>query len=371
MNYHRQIEEIDKYFRSNEKREEDFKIGTEFEHFIIDKDTLNTISYYGDKGVGETLKELEKNGWQANYEGEYILSASKANKNITLEPGSQLELSINAQKHIRDIEKEYMDFLHEIIPILEKKNQGIIAVGYHPVTKIQDIKLLPKQRYDYMFNYFKTKGKHAHNMMKGTASLQISLDYKSEDDYKKKFKIANALSPVLYAMFDNSLYFEGERWDKHSLRSYIWEKCDNDRSGIVDEALSEDFSYKKYGEYILNRPPIFIEKGSEVEFIGDKLTKEVFNPDDYTIKELEHLLTMFFPDVRTKKYIEVRMMDSVPYPLNFSAIALLKGLFYNEKNLNEVYEYIKDIDIVDVNKAKEQMIEDGLYATLKDEKFRG
>ena len=366
MDYNRQLQEIVKYFKNSEKSVEEFKVGVELEHYVIDKNTLKTISYYGQDGVAETLKELEKTGWDSSYEEEYILGLVKENKIITLEPGSQLELSISAQRDISNIEKEYLEFLEEIIPVLEKKNQGLLTLGYHPETKINDIKLLPKKRYDFMFNYFKTKGTHAHNMMKGTAALQISIDFKSEEDYRRKFRIANALSPVFYALFDNAFYFEGEEWNKHNLRTYIWNNCDNDRSGIVHNALEDDFSYEKYAEYILNRPPIFKFKGKEVIPTGDKLIKEIFDPEDYDIKELEHLLTMFFPDVRTKKYIEIRMMDAVPYPLNFAAVALIKGIFYDEGNLDLIYDYIKDITIHDVINAKLDIIDRGLRGKLKD-----
>lgn len=366
MEYNRQINEIANYLRNGEKKIEDFRVGIEFEHFVIDKDTLKTIPYYGENGVGKTLMELEKQGWKGKYEGEYILELNKDNKTITLEPGSQLELSIEANKNIDIIEKSYMEFLEEIIPVLDKKNQGLIATSYHPQTKIEEIKILPKKRYDLMFNYFKTKGKHAHNMMKGTAALQVSLDYKSEEDYRRKFRIANALSPVLYALFDNGFYFEGERWDKYNLRTHIWNNCDNDRSGIVHGALEDDFSYEKYAEYVLNGPPIFIIKNGEIVPTGDKKVKDIFDPLNYDINELEHLLTMFFPDVRTKKYIEIRMMDSIPYPLNFAVVALLKGIFYNEDNLDKIYNYIENITIEDVKKAKEDIIENGLKGKLKD-----
>ena len=367
MDYNKQVKEIASYFKNNEKEESDFKIGIEFEHFVIDKDSLETISYYGDGGVEETLMELELNGWEGSYEEQYLLGLNKGNKVVTLEPGSQLELSIVAQKNIEDMEKEYLDFLREIIPILEAKNQALITVGYHPVTKISDIKILPKTRYGYMFDYFKDKGTHAHNMMKGTASLQLAFDFKSEEDYIKKFKIGNALSPVMYAMFDNAFYFEGEKWHKHNLRSYIWENCDEDRSGIVDGAFNKDFGYEKYAEYILNVAPIFIDDGENMYFTGDKTYKQIFNPEDYCIQELEHALTMVFPDVRTKKYVEIRMMDAIPYPLNFAVVALWKGILYNENNLNTVYEYIKDINIRDIDKAKKDIAEKGLDGKLRDE----
>lgn len=365
MNYKKQVEEIVKYFKSSEKDEKNFKIGIEFEHFIIDKDNLKTISYYGDDGVEETLKELESNGWIGDYDEDYLLGLKNNNKVITLEPGSQLEFSVLPQKDIMDIEKEYFEFLKEIIPILDKKNQGLIAVGYHPETKIDDIKILPKKRYSYMFEYFKDKGSHAHNMMKGTASVQIAFDFKSEADYIKKFQIGNALAPVMYALFDNAYYFEGEVWEKHNLRSYIWENCDRRRSGIVTGTFDKDFGYERYAEYILNGPPIFMDDGENVYLTGDKLFKDIFNPDDYTIEELEHGLTMFFPDVRTKKFVEIRMMDSIPYPLNLACLALWKGILYDEDNMNKVYKYIKEIDMEDIDKSKISIQEKGLQGKLK------
>lgn len=364
MDYHRQIEEISSYIRSGEKKKDDLKIGVELEHFVIDKKTLKTISYYGESGVAETLKELENIGWEATYEGDYILGLNKGNMFITLEPGSQFELSLRHEERIKDLEKGYFEFLNEVIPIFDAKGQGLMAVGYHPVTKIDDIRILPKKRYDYMFNYFKKTGTHAHNMMKGTAALQISLDYISEDDYRKKFRVSNVLSPIMYALFENARYFEGEVREKHTIRAFIWENTDKQRAGIVKGALEDDFGYNAYAEYILNGPPILEIKNGVAQSTGDKKVRELFDPENYDIDELEHFLTMFFPDVRTKKFMEIRMMDAVPYPLNFAVIALWKGIIYNDANLNKIYELIKDISIDEVNKAKEEMIDKGLFASL-------
>lgn len=367
MDYSKQVKEIATYFRKNEKDVKDFKMGIEFEHFIIDKETLKTINYFNENGVRDTLKELEALGWEGYYEGEYILGLSKDDKFITLEPGSQFEFSMKPQKDIMGIEKVYFEFLGQIIPILERKNQYLIAVGYHPETKIEDIKILPKQRYDYMFNYFKTKGSHAHNMMKGTASLQIAMDYKSEEDYVKKFRITNAFGPVMFALFDNAFYFEGEKWPKHNVRTLIWENCDNDRSGVVEGTFDPEFGYEKYAQYILNHPPIFVDDGKTLHFTGNKLAKEVFDPENYTEDELEHILTMVFPDVRTKKYVEIRMMDSIPYPLNLSVVALWKGVLYNEDNVEKAYDYVKGITEEDIQRAKQDIIEKGLDGKLKGE----
>ena len=360
MEYKEQIKTIEDYIRQGEKNKEDFRLGMEIEHFVLDKNTLQSISYYGENGVENTLKEMEEGGWKGSYEGEYLLGLQKNDLNITLEPGSQFEVSINAKKEIEELEKSYLEFLDELLPILEKKDQVLATLGYHPLTQIDEIKLLPKKRYDIMFNHFKDKGSHAHNMMKGTGALQVAIDYSSEEDYHKKFKSINALSPVFYALFENALFFEKEPCRTHNLRSYVWLNCDNDRAGIVDGALDKEFGYKNYAKYILERPPIFTIRDNKIIETFDKKVKDILEPSVTSKEEIDHLMSMFFPDVRTKRYIEIRMMDSVPYPLNFSVVALIKGIFYDEENLETLYKFIENINYDDVYKAKIDMLTHGL-----------
>jgi len=364
MEIKNQAKEIAKYFKNYEKDEEQYCIGVEFEHFIVNKDNLKSISYYGNDGVEDTLKKLLSKGWNGKYEGEHLLGLNRGATTVTLEPGSQIELSIKPHENIEEVEKEYRNFLDEITPILAAKNQTLIATGYQPVSKINDIMIIPKQRYSYMFDYFKNRGKFAHNMMKGTASVQISVDYKSEEDYAKKFKIANALSPVMYALFDNSPIFEGEISEENCLRAKIWENCDDVRCGIVDGVFEDSYGYEAYATYLLNRPPIFTDNGKTIEFTGNKLYKELFNKEKYSVNEIEHVMTMVFPDVRTKKYVEIRMMDAIPYPLNFAVVALWKGILYDASNLDKVYEFIKTIKLEEFIKAKKDIVKNGINTIL-------
>lgn len=364
MDKNRQIKLITDLIRSGEKAVEDFKLGVEIEHFVIWKDTFKTVSYYGDAGVESTLKDLMSGGWEGRYEGDYLLALEKDDLSLTLEPGSQLEISIGAKKRIEDIEKSYLGFLEELLPVLEKKGQLLVSLGYHPVTRIEEIKLLPKKRYDLMFEHFKKKGSHAHNMMKGTGAFQVSIDYSNELDYSRKFRVLNALAPVFYGLFENALFFEGEPCKTHNLRAYVWMNCDNERAGTVEEALEDDFSYAGYAGYLLERPPIFTIRGGKIIPTGEARISDILDPDSTSTEELEHLMTMFFPDARTKRYIEIRMMDSIPYPLNLAAVALVKGLFYSESNLNELYDFSKTIKAEDVVASKLELLEKGMEARL-------
>ncbi|MBS4539047.1 glutamate--cysteine ligase [Clostridium sp. D2Q-11] len=362
----RQIQSIVDYFTSNNTEERDFKVGAEFEHFILNKETLETV-HYGEKyGVAHTLEKLIDKGWHPEYNHGHILGLSKKDVNITLEPGAQFEVSIDAKENIKDIERIYLDFLKDIIPILEDKNQYLVSMGYHPVSKIDNIPFIPKERYKHMSEYFSDKGVYAHNMMKGTASIQVAIDYSDEEDFKKKFRLANLLSPILSLMFDNSPIFEENIYPNNILRTDIWNKCDDDRSKIVSGALDKEFGFKEYTEYILNTPPILIKKDDEFLFVGDKLVKELFDPEQFTKEELEHIMTMFFPDVRAKGFIEIRMMDAVPYPLNLAGVALIKGIMYSNYNINELLNVFKGWNNNKIDRLKKEIISDGFEANIEE-----
>jgi glutamate--cysteine ligase len=365
MIYKKKLDMIENYIRSGEKKRQDFRVGVEMEHFVIWKDSLKTVSYYGRDGVEEILRDLLPKGWKGTYEGDHLLGLRKNDIAITLEPGSQLEVSIDSARDIKDLEKGYLEFLSEITPLLEKRNQVLVTLGYHPVTRIDEIRLLPKKRYDLMFNYFKTKGSHAHNMMKGTGAFQVAIDYSDEKDYHKKFRVLNALAPIFYGIFENALFFEGEPCKTHNLRAYVWMNCDNDRAGLVEGSLDVAFGYEDYARYILEKPPIFTVRNGDVIPTGDRKVKDILDPESTKKDELDHLMTMFFPDVRTKRYIEIRMMDSIPYPLNFSAVGLVKGLFYNQDKLDKLYDFVGDITMDQVLDTKVEMLEKGMEAKLK------
>ncbi|WP_461206557.1 glutamate--cysteine ligase [Clostridium sp. DL1XJH146] len=359
--FEKQKKVIVDYFNSNEKKEE-LKLGIEFEHFVLNKEDFSFVSYYDEKGVKYILNSLVQKGWKPKYENNNILGATKGYSEISIEPGSQLELSVGPFKDIRDIDIAYKKFLSDIIPIIEENNQILLSLGYQPKTKISEIPFIPKKRYEYMSSYFKNKGKYALNMMKGTAALQVSIDYTSEEDFVRKFKVANGLSPIFSALLDNSPFFEGMLWDKNCVRTLIWNNCDNDRSGILTSIDDEVFGYKKYAEYILNVPPILMLDGDGVEFTGDKKFREIFDVEKYDKKKLEHALTMVFPDVRAKQFIEIRMPDAVPYPYNVGFASLIKGIMYNDQALSKVDKIISAVKAKELKKVRGEIIKSGIFA---------
>ncbi|MFZ5944197.1 MAG: glutamate--cysteine ligase [Bacillota bacterium] len=363
-------QEIINYFRSGEKEHENFSIGTEFEHLVLDKSSLKSVGYGGEQGIEGLLKKLTNKGWQGITEGEYLVGLNKEGTTITLEPGCQLEISIKSTQSLKEMDKTYLEFLRDIFSILEENNQLMLAIGYQPESKIEEVDLNPKKRYQFMAEYFKNQGKYAHHMMKGTAATQLTIDYAHQDDFRKKFQVAYALSPVMAALFDNSPIFEGEAYQEYCLRRKIWNNCDDARC-VINNFMDKDFGYGDYADFLLQTPPIFIKKGDEYIYTGEKTLAEIYHEGNISQEEIEHAVSVVFPDVRLKKFIEIRMVDALPYPLNLAYAALWKGLLYSQENLDALYEFTMTIDQNAVVTANSDIIKEGMntkygQGTLRD-----
>ncbi|WP_027340560.1 glutamate--cysteine ligase [Halonatronum saccharophilum] len=352
------------YFKEGEGNDE--KIGIEVEHFVIEKKSLSSIDYSQNNGIESILYVLKGKGWKGQTEGNKLIGLNSNGADITLEPGGQLEIGTNPYDSVDKLKDIYFSFLEDIVPILDEQGYQLLTLGYHLKSKIDDIDWNPKRRYKIMSNYLGSKGKYAHNMMKGTAALQMAFDYKDEIDFVKKFRVANALSPLIAVLFDNSPVFEGEIYEGEALRTLIWANTDNNRTGVIEEAFKPDFGYESYADYILSREPILVKSNGKYIDTGSKSCKEIFSEMKMGREELEHILTMVFPDVRAKKFIEIRMADSLPPDYTFSLVAFWKGILYNQPNLDEVYNLIKPLSYEDILRAKEDIIAKGIRANIGD-----
>lgn len=363
MNYQEKKDKIVEYIKSGESQKENFKIGLEMEHFVIDKDELFSYDYFGEKGVGSTLKDLKDMGFSVtNEEDGYILGLRKEDIAVNLEPAGQFELAIDAKKNINNLDKSYKKIMGEIVPIFDEKNQYLETLGYHPKSKIMDLNIIPKDRYKYMQKYFtEFGGKYALNMMRGTASVQSAIDFSDEEDFRKKFFVANALSPFMYTLYDNAYIFQGKPYENKNLRQEIWEACDKNRTGVYDFAFDDDMSYEKYAEKILNTDIIFVHENGQDVYKGNTKFEKIMDKD-FSDEMIFHALSIVFPDVRVKKYIEIRMPDAVSYPYNLSFPALIKSLFYNEENLNKLREDFKNMTYDSCQKLKMDAKEHGFDA---------
>lgn len=344
------------YFRESGKDERRFRLGTEFEHFIVDRETLKSYGYFGADGIGEILRRLIALGWDVWVrEGDNPLALKKERNAITLEPGGQLELSLRPLGGIRQVADEYVKVLAEVASVLAG-NQAIVSLGYHPASRIEDIPLLPKKRYDIMFDYLGRRGAFAHHMMKGTAATQVSIDYRDEEDFVKKFRTANFLSPFLARMFDAAPVFQGEIYGERNLRVKIWSDTDAARCGVVPGALDRRFGFEDYADYLLNVPPMFVHVGDEYWETGDQPLRDVADQFDFDQELMEFVMTLCFPDVRAKNFIEIRMADALPFPLSMAVPAVVKGIFYDHGNLEKYYRLSMEFANRDVAEMKRKLI---------------
>ncbi|MFW5985711.1 MAG: glutamate--cysteine ligase [Halanaerobiaceae bacterium] len=356
------------YFTNEEKTRSEFLLGIEVEHFVVQQKDLTAVPYFGEQGIESILQSLADCGWQEVYEGKHLLGLDRENMDITLEPGGQLEISIAPRKRISEIDDLYQSFLAELIPILESQGAYLMNLGYQPQSRIQDIPLLPKKRYDYMYDYFKKKGKYAHNMMKGTAAVHTSYDFSSEKDFIKKCRVASFLVPIIYIMFDNTPFFEGEVYSQPGLRSLIWDNCDRERCGPLPGVFSEQFGYGKYAEFLLNTPPIIWKHNGELTYTEKKPLHKLLNLEKLSKKQLEYLLTMVFPDIRIKNCLEIRAADSIPYPYNISYLSFWEGLLYNDENLDQLHKLVEKFSPEEINQLRSNILNQGLEAKIAGKK---
>lgn len=370
MEYKDKVNSLTEILMAGEKSKDELKIGVEIEHIVVDKWSLESVNYYQENGIEEILNKLMKYKYKPKYEGNHLIGLEAEEGVITLEPGGQLEISIKPCSTIHEIEEIYFAFLNQVIPILEEQGQLLMAIGYHPKSTIDRLPFNPKERYGLMSDYLKEKGRYAHNMMKGTAALQVSIDYFDEEDYMKKLRVANFLSPILAYLTDNAPIFEGKTFENNSLRSLIWLNTDSTRSGIITGVMDKPFGYTDYANYLLNIEPILIIKDNKIIPSGNLKTCELMETYSFSKEELMHIMTMVFPDVRSKRYIEIRMGDSLPYPYNLSYITLVKGIFYKEEVLNVLYELSQGIDTIKLEKYKASMIENGLEGEFLDSNIK-
>lgn len=356
MGYEEQnIQKIADYLQSGIKEKDQRKIGMEVEHFIIDAKGQKTVSYYGEDGVEGILREIGGGFLDKMYAGDRLVGLVHRDYIITLEPAAQIEVSINPRAAISDLQRIYGDYMDAVTPALERRGYKMINLGYNPLSRVKELALLPKARYVYMEDYFKQTGPCGVNMMRGSASTQVSLDYYSEENCMEVLRTASILGPVFSFMLDNSPIFEGEAYHKAMLRSRIWDYVDPDRTGVVPGIFDEGFGFEAYARYIYQSPAILILEDGEAVYTRDQPACEIYKDRLMDEEEIDHLLSMFFPDVRLRSYLEIRVADSVEGEHSLAYAAFLKGLFYSDSNLELLCDCTKGTTEEDLRSAKRQL----------------
>lgn len=347
---------------------EDFRIGLEYERIPIDKSSYVTVDYWGDKGVCTLLKRFAYlNGWDHILDQDNIIGLAKGHDTITLEPGAQIEISAKPEKTIFELKEKIDQIDTQLKDISDEMNITLLEYGISPFSTFKNIHLIPKRRYKIMANYL--WGILSDVMMRETAGIQCCIDFKSEEDAMRKFKLANKLTPFITAMFANSPIRGGVDTGYKSFRALSWLNTDNDRCGFAGK-ISEEFSFEDYIDCILKTPMIYIEKdGINHEIHGD-LTFEEYMNSGYeghyaSIEDYELQANLCFPEVRLRNFIEIRNHDCVYGDLKYALLAIYKGIFYEKNAMYECEELLKSLQYKDYSELRYNVPKQGLSAKVK------
>jgi glutamate--cysteine ligase len=368
------------YIISGIKTEEQSKVGLEIEGFLYNKIDFKPLPYLKISDILKNLKQVANNqniNISNVIENNNLLGLSDNSSNfgnISLEPGAQFEFSSLPYNNINTLKNSLDKFFEILLPILEQKNIGLFYMGHHPNLDIKNHLIIPKERYSIMQNYMPKVGSLGLNMMKATGTLQANLDFTSEEDLKKKMQVSMALGNIISILFMSSPIINAKESGFLSFRNNVWLDTDNARSGILNFALNGNFSIEQYIDYALNTPMYLIYRNNKYidatgiifkDFISGKSKIENIEP---TFDDFELHLTTLFPNVRLKKYLEIRTMDA-PSTKDFMLAlpALYTGLFYNSDVLDEIYNLTKSWNYNELIELQNILPKVGFNAKFKNQ----
>lgn len=365
------FDELLALFHESIKPREQHRIGAEMEKFGVFADG-KPLAYEGERGVLALMRELAAtNRWKAEAESEGgpILALLRDGASITLEPGSQFELSGAPLVTNHEICAEFRGHLAELRPFSERFGITWLGLGFHPFARRDQFVMVPKQRYPVMREYLPTRGSMALDMMLRTSTVQANYDYASEADAMRKMRVSLALTAVTTAMFANSPFYEGKPFGGKSFRAKVWLDVDPDRSGLVPNLWKKDPSFADYVEWALDVPMfMFKREGQKVSNTGQTFRsfwKSGFQGHRATASDWQTHLNTLFPEVRLKKTIEVRGADAQGARLACALPALFTGILYDDRALAEAEALTADFTLDEVEASRKQVWEKGLGASFR------
>ena len=353
------------FFENGCKKESEINIGVEHERFIFDKNSNRRINF---ETTSKILNFLTKFGWKTIEENKNVVALSRNRQKITLEPGNQIELSGAKLNSIHLVCEESYKFLNELKRACSNFNLKIMSVSYDPLTNLEKVPKTPKQRYEIMTEEMPKNGKLSLHMMYQTCGTQINLDYTSEKDFIKKFKLSSFLVPLSIGIFANSPIKEKKLSGYLSYRSKVWQNTS--RAGLPKIFL-ENLDFEKYTDMAINMPLLFVLNNSNYlkgegktfkDFMEGKL--ETLNGRKPKIKDFDNHLTTIFTEVRLKRFIEIRSLDTCEWDCHCSGPAFYAGLLYG--SLNEAFHIIDKWDVIEVLNAYKDVLKKGLNTIINN-----
>ncbi|MES2253389.1 MAG: glutamate--cysteine ligase [Pseudomonadota bacterium] len=350
-----------------------FRIGVEHEQFVLRSDNTR-VPYSGKSGIKELLLFFKQFGYDKSLHenGKLIgLYDPITKQSITLEPGGQFELAGAPLKTVDEVRSEIALHFKRLDAASKTLGISFLATGFDPYNTRDSVPWMPKERYNIMRSYMPTVGTMGLDMMTRTCTVQVNLDYSSERDMVRKMRVGMALQPLVAAYFAQSTMVEGKDSGYKQYRTLVWQNTDPARSGILPFVFDDDFGFERYVDYLLDLPMYFIKRDGQyydmagqsfVDFMNGILPG--FEGDFATLSDFDDQISIAFPEVRLKRFIELRGADGGDADHIMAVTSFWVGLFYNDAALDAAFDIVKHWTYEDVLDVYKRVPQEGANAMI-------
>ncbi|ALN72338.1 glutamate--cysteine ligase [Aureimonas sp. AU20] len=373
----RSLDELVDHIRAGEKPVSEFRLGTEHEKFGYRLTDLSPVPYEGEDGIRRLLEELQtRTGWEPIVDDGRIigLAGGSGEGAISLEPGGQFELSGAPLETLHETLSETEGHLSHVKAIAGELGLGFLGLGASPLWTLDQTPVMPKSRYSIMKRYMPKVGTRGLDMMFRTATIQVNLDFSDERDMARKMRLGLKLQALASALFANSPFTEGKPNGLLSWRSGVWLDTDNQRSGLLPFAFEAGFGYRDYVDWALDVPMYFVMRDGRYhdathvtfrQMLDGALKGEIADPEPNMGDWANHLSTVF-PDVRLKRFLEMRGADGGLLPDIIALPAFWCGLLYDAQALDEAEAITADWSFEEVDRLRSAVPRLGLHAPFRN-----
>jgi len=368
-------DELVAWLAAGEKPPRQFRVGTEHEKFAFRLAHNEPVPYQGTRSIRALLQGMQSLlGWEPIMEGPNIIGLSDVTGGgaITLEPGGQFELSGAPVATIHRTCSELMAHLAQLREVAEPLGIGFLGLGMTPKWSRSQMPMMPKGRYRIMTAYMPKVGGLGLDMMYRTCTVQTNLDFSSEADMVKKLRVSLALQPVATALFANSPFTEGKPNGFLSFRSEIWRDTDPDRSGMLPWAFEPGMGYERWTDYALDVPMYFVKRGDRYVDVAGRSFRDLLAGklaelpgERATVSDWANHLSTIFPEVRLKRYLEMRGADGGPWARLPSLSAYWVGLLYDDACLDAAWDIVKSWTADERQKLRDDVPRLGFKAAIR------
>src|SRR5690242_5565926 len=369
-------DELVAWFEQGCKPKARFRIGTEHEKFAFTVAGHRPVPYEGRRGIRALLEGMQSMlGWESITEGPNIIGLADVTGGgaISLEPGGQFELSGAPLETVHQTNAELAAHLAQLREVARPLGVNFMSLGMTPDWTRADMPMMPKGRYRIMTNYMPKVGRYGLDMMYRTCTVQTNLDFSSEADMVRKLRVSLALQPVATALFANSPFTEGKPNGFLSFRSEIWRDTDRARAGMLAWVFEDGMGFERWVDYALDVPMYFVKRGDSYIDVAGSSFRDFFegkNPalpgERPTLSDWANHLSTIFPEVRLKRYLEMRGADGVPWGRLPALPAFWVGLLYDDSSLDAAWDIVKHWNACERQSLRDEVPRLGFKARIKD-----